>query len=354
MKYKAITLDTSFIYGNGFKFNKGAMRELSQFKDSGFDFILSEIVYWEAFRHLEGNSEKISDSLKKSKRNLADTYFVPNENLEVIETFINAADPKACLLALESNTGLEVISYKGVDSGELADLYFEGKELFGKGRKRNEFPDAIALLSLEAWAEKNKKKILAVSQDGDWLKWAEQSEWIDCLKDLGEALEHFQEPLKLEKSRKLVLSLLDVSDGSVIYQDTLCLVKQYFEDIPYFDVEADSRFFWEDSDHTLVAKFLTFEKDDDGLIFKILNIGAEEIQVEVGISVEADASCFFSLTHPDISDGVPISMGCVDKHEEVKFKGNCVLLVDGENNIFVESVDIDIEPVYFGEVHWDD
>jgi hypothetical protein len=45
-----------------------------------------------------------------------------------------------------------------------------------KERKKSEFPDALALLSLERWATQNKSLVLLVSADGDWKKLVEQSE----------------------------------------------------------------------------------------------------------------------------------------------------------------------------------
>ena len=55
-------------------------------------------------------------------------------------------------------------------------------------KKKHEFPDAIALLSLEEWAEVNKTRILAVSCDRGWAAFAAESEWIVVDSDLASAL----------------------------------------------------------------------------------------------------------------------------------------------------------------------
>ena len=63
-----------------------------------------------------------------------------------------------------------VVPAKGhVDIDELLRIYFEGTAPFSKeGKKKNEFPDAIALLSLEDWARNNAATLIAVSTDKDW------------------------------------------------------------------------------------------------------------------------------------------------------------------------------------------
>ena len=72
----------------------------------------------------------------------------------------------------------------------LIAMYFEPSPPFeGTGKKKNEFPDAIALITLEDWAREPEKKILAVSKDHGWVSFAEKSEFIDINKELPAALE---------------------------------------------------------------------------------------------------------------------------------------------------------------------
>ena len=64
-----------------------------------------------------------------------------------------------------------------VSHDEVIRRYFATEPPFStKERKKSEFPDALALLSLERWATQNKSLVLLVSADGDWKKLVEQSE----------------------------------------------------------------------------------------------------------------------------------------------------------------------------------
>lgn len=50
---------------------------------------------------------------------------------------------------------------------KIIDDYFNENAPFKNGIKKNEFPDAIVLNSIESWCEDNDTKVYVVSQDGD-------------------------------------------------------------------------------------------------------------------------------------------------------------------------------------------
>ena len=80
-------------------------------------------------------------------------------------------------------------------NGELErvfDLYFSQEPPFGTSKnKKSEFPDAFALLTLEAFAARNQKQLLCVSSDKGWLDYAEQSNHLVCVEELEDALTMF-------------------------------------------------------------------------------------------------------------------------------------------------------------------
>ena len=57
------------------------------------------------------------------------------------------------------------------------------------GNKKNEFPDAIALLSLQSWAEENNDNLLAVSIDNDWKNFVQGKDNIKVIDDLAKAMD---------------------------------------------------------------------------------------------------------------------------------------------------------------------
>ena len=61
-------------------------------------------------------------------------------------------------------TSLEIVEANNhVMVGDLIQKHFKAKPPFSEtGKKKNEFPDAIALMSLETWANKNQTNIIVV------------------------------------------------------------------------------------------------------------------------------------------------------------------------------------------------
>ena len=62
-------------------------------------------------------------------------------------------------------------------------MYFSPETPFEEGKK-HEFPDAIALITLEDWAKTNGKNLLAITRDKGWIAFCEKSEWIDAEQDV--------------------------------------------------------------------------------------------------------------------------------------------------------------------------
>jgi len=103
-----------------------------------------------------------------------------------------------------------------VDAGDfvqvedLIALYVAGDPPFTvEGKKKSEFPDALALLALKGWAESNDTRVLAVSSDDDWKRFGESSSEVYVVQDLGGALSAFQTPNAANVCRALFMSVDD-------------------------------------------------------------------------------------------------------------------------------------------------
>src|SRR5690606_34157097 len=106
---------------------------------------------------------------------------------------------------------ITVIQANEVHISSIVDHYFKNSPPFSKeGKKKYEFPDAIALMSIENWARNNDRKILAISDDQDWMNYSETSERISVEKDLAIALEGIQEDIPHFK--ETVIKLLEKLD----------------------------------------------------------------------------------------------------------------------------------------------
>jgi hypothetical protein len=182
--YDAITLDTCIFYNLNFQFNTGALHTL---KNIRIEEIISEIICHEIVDHLKEKKNEKRAQLKSVNKKLRKWNL---SNPDIDEYFNKISD------ALGENThkdnlqqyidehDCEIVSSRNEKQGEVISRYFSRKSPFDTTKNKSEFPDAIALLSLEAWAEEKGKKILAISNDNDWLRFSEESDWIDVVPDL--------------------------------------------------------------------------------------------------------------------------------------------------------------------------
>lgn len=76
-----------------------------------------------------------------------------------------------------------------LDIDALLKVYFNTKAPFENAAdKKSEFPDAIALLSLQGWAQQNKKSVLFVTKDKGCQKFCSETDCLLAIDDLDDAL----------------------------------------------------------------------------------------------------------------------------------------------------------------------
>lgn len=307
-EYGAISIDTSIFDGNGLRIESGLFKKLEQFRPSEVDVVLSDIVYQEVETHLKKRVSDTKSALEKALKN-------SGVHLSIGESAIN--DAKGVLMAesvedisenrLQSfveNTGLLVIeSEEYLDVKSLISAYFNHEPPFAEtGNKKNEFPDAIALMSLEAWAEENGKKIIAVTTDSDWLKYSEDSDWIDCTSDFAEALSIFQPQTAPYTFFSSLAKTLVEGSGNPFYSQIEDSATDYTNDLDLY-ADASSSFFWEQNDMVEVSYgSIEFVITDDAPNLQLVEVDTDQVVVQAVLNIEAEASCTFSLSVHDSID----------------------------------------------------
>lgn len=110
-----------------------------------------------------------------------------------------------------TNAGISIVEAGDhVQVEDLIELYVAGGAPFNvQGKKKSEFPDAIALLALDDWAETHGARVLSVSADDDWKRFGESSSVVHVIDDLAVALAAFQTPNAASVCRALFMSVDD-------------------------------------------------------------------------------------------------------------------------------------------------
>ena len=135
--------------------------------------------YSKLLKPLTTPDKKTSTFDRKRTKDLLDGLQKKIDNLNDIQYFIK-------------KSGAQVLSYRGVTMDQLMNAYFTSEPPFSNtGRKKREFPDAIALFSMEQWRKKNKADMIAVSQDSDWEKFSAVTDSWYCERTVENAVAEF-------------------------------------------------------------------------------------------------------------------------------------------------------------------
>ena len=345
MDYDAISFDTQTVETNGFHFDGGMLGQLKQFKDGPTAVIISEVVAKEVLKHLNEKTRSAKDAIDSAAKKAAEYGLIASPHPPFLADPIDVkAIAAARLEAFFETIGATNVPVDSVSSRQLIDLYFTPAPPFSaSGKKKNEFPDAIALLSLEAWALSQGKKVLAVSGDKDWVTFGEKSEHIDVVQTLEEGLAKLQE--HADEANALMARILSgiVSGAAPDLSDELSnLVADEVSGLSVSG-EADSAYYFEADQLDLTLQEVTIISDPEKMEFVVVQAGPQIIvaRVEADLKVLAEAS--FSLSIYDSIDKDYVGMGSVDASREENIQASLLITFEGDfesNDIALTQAEI--------------
>lgn len=368
MPYDAITIDTNVAYGNGFDFEGGMLAQLSQFATSETKFVVSDIVVQEIYRRLIAMAQSSRDKFEKASHEALERQVLLADTSETVQALIAGlaeARPaaRARLDAFLKASGAEVIGVEHASMVQLIKLYFAPTPPFeATGAKKSEFPDAIALLSLEAWARAGGRRILAVSTDNGWKEFAAQSAQIDVVEHLAGALEILQEQAAVAHATAAIGALLARVMAGELPELGERLTSRLEFSVENLDLTAEG-----DSQHHFEAElvgvqFRSFEFLEgvgDALDITIVRLDAEEAAFRAGVAIKARVEASFSLEHWDSVDKEYVSLGSTHALKDVEFVAGALITLLGDladpGGIEVDDVELvdAIDSVDFGEIEMD-
>jgi len=196
----AIAVDTNIFESKKFNLESGLLARVAQFADSSVDVLLPEVIASEVVTHMRAEGEKAQTALKGAlKLARAARLDKSGQPLDAAEALARSSDlanttaRRRMDLWIE-RTGATVLragDYVSID--DVMERYFNAEPPFAvSGPKKHEFPDAVALMTLEHWAKQRDGTVIVVSNDGDCERYCERSERLELVRDLAEALGAFQ------------------------------------------------------------------------------------------------------------------------------------------------------------------
>lgn len=360
--YGAIAIDTSIFIRNGLRLESGLLGQLAQLKDKPVDILISDIVKDELEKHLAKKVKEVSDGLMKSLEQAQEHHILSPSDTESLQSkeLVSEDDIKILVQQrvedfIDATGAFVVSSAEYACLGSILNQYFINEPPFTEtGKKKNEFPDAIALNTIENWAEENNIQVLAVSSDNDWKAYCDVSPRLTYTSELGDALDQFNRPTAPESFLSNYESLLHDDDASLLLEQITQEMLDYYSNNPPWQ-QADSYFYWEPDGCEVVG--LSLELDSEK--FNIVGVNAGWIIVEALADVELTAEGHFSLFARDPIDKDHVSLGGVSATESVQFKNRLLITFRGNlygslDEIEVAHVDITdpLKEIHFGELEF--
>ena len=190
--------------------------------------------------------------------------------------------------------GAAVVPAEGaVSLDDLLARYFGLAPPFSsKDAKKHEFPDAIALMSLERWAEGRDALVMAVSADKGWQEYAAGSERLFCVDNINQALDYFNVEAHAIAAR--VLAMMREHRPAEL-EEAIERAFEYALDDPDFDVGGYSPFDFDYQEVEAVIQSWQFSEeatplviasDDDSVTFSVEVDGLVSYSAEFYFYVE--------------------------------------------------------------------
>jgi hypothetical protein len=367
LDYGAITIDNASLKGEGYRFYEGILKQMRQFKDSPVQVIQTDIVHNEAIKHIGQEISNTRSSIDRALRSANKQLKIKTAQIDQARELLSVEGDESEIAEQRLQKYYEWIDGKVIPSSDYADLsllmelYFETEAPFETGKdKKNEFPDAIALLSVEGWAEDNDLNVIAVSQDKGWSNYSENSERITVVSSLSAALEKFQPHNEVANIIASIRedSLLD--EPNHILEQITSAISDSLDGID-IDIDASSSFYYEYDDAYATYHDHDFETDENGLVkVNIIRISDELITLKVTAIVECVVHASFDFSVRDSIDKDYVGMGGASCEMESSYKTDVVVTLagdfsDGIDNIDAEEIEVmeTLGCADFGEVEPD-
>ena len=361
-EYGAILVDTSIFDGNGLRLEKGLLGKLTQFKKSPIEFILPDVISNEIKSHLENKIKVSRAALEKALNDAGDHLFFEGSELNNAKQILIDSKEIEGLAENRVRNFIEATGALVLETGDyvsvtdLLSKYFKNEPPFAEtGKKKNEFPDAIVLMAVEAWAKDYDLSVLAVAKDGDWENFCSNSEHLDYQNDLSGALSCFNRA----NAPYTLLTNLETALASGTAKAFIAAVNSGLQsalDGLTPEQDADSHFYWEpEGCH---GWFHDFEFSNNE--FRIIDKGDDWVVLEALANITVEAEGDFSLSVYDSIDKDHVYMGGVTESSIEEFQSEILITISGNLEGPLEDLSIDevevVDPIsliHFGTLELD-
>lgn len=272
-----IFIDTSIFEANNFLEGK-RIQEIYKLAERGnIKVVIPKLTYDEIINRI---SKKVEEANQKFKKYREDTRVLRNapslsRKFEGFDSENIKQELNEILDDRFRKSKFEIIDYPTLNIEDIFKSYFEKKFPFGSGGKKNEFPDAFALKTIETWAHNKGIKVLAFSKDKDILNY--KSKNLEIVEDFELYLSN-----KIKEIESRHKKRLDQIDNIIKYHSDT--IKQEIKKWVESQLDDNSKYYeysnyYEIHDITIVEVRIGI---DD---YSITNVSENYISVELKVSI---------------------------------------------------------------------
>lgn len=301
-------MDTNVFHRFGYNLEAASLLALTQFPAHGISHLVTDIVSGEVRAHMVENEAKAVADLKAALRRYAK---VRRRNVGESNEVAQALDLDDDLAASAKErwdrfvvaTDATPIAADQIDAAELVRRYFGTVPPFeARAEKKEEFPDAIALLELEAHGEQIQRHVLAVTRDGGWALFAESARWVTVVEDLPAAigLLHSADAIAAERAVTLLANPI-----AGVRDDVDTALEAFVDDLDP-EIEAES---YMDFNAEFTGAAIVDIHPVEPTSATVLESDADTVTLSFGVKVDVEVDADFSFYVHDSVDDDYLGMG---------------------------------------------
>lgn len=245
-----VFVDTSVFIAENYFAQGNRINSLAKLaKEKKIRLVMSEITRQEIYKH-------IKSSVRHSWKAFNEDSKIFRNNVE-IDKWRKSTNEKKEIESITSlfewfleDTKTKILDYGYcTNATKIFENYFAQQKPFGEGQKKDEFPDAFVLTSLEKYSKEIHQRIIILSTDGDMegyeskeLVFEDYRKYVSKKVAEGVALDEMVKHLREEKyylEEKIKEAATDYLDDFRLYQSLLNLTEVSYHTVNKVNVEIN-------------------------------------------------------------------------------------------------------------------
>lgn len=357
----AVSIDTNIFEVARYQLEHGYLKHLEQFSKGDVRLVFSELTIGEVRAHMRRKSEEALSALQKGLAEMT-TYWLPahDRRSEILAGFTQQLDAAGKVEEriegfLKRCNAIVIPATGNVDVSTLVQAYLESRAPFESSKKKHEFPDAIALMSLEAWAKANRTTVLFVTRDQGCQAFCQASNSLAWSDNIEEALAHFQYrrshydypvfTLAEEVARGLHPALLesikDVVERGIVDINWIVLANSIFDNINNQIVKVR-------------VVEVAFDRDGAVPLFEAVDRDEKSMAIRAKLAVIVEVTCNFYFFVADNEGAGEVKLGRTQKEIEQAISLDALCTYSVEAGRLTSLIEAELVPatkkVNFGDV----